>query len=172
MLGPHRITTYTTALLAFLSSVVCDSQSFYDLMGRQTNWTIGQTVQTTSGPVQGQAAKNATSVSEYLGIPYAQPPVGRLRFQPPLRFSGSTTINGSNFGNVCHQPDFFSGLARRDYEITAAGQRLLLEYYAVNPPQSEDCLTLNVWTKPQAGEAKKAVMVSSIRNIQKEHTNV
>ena len=24
---------------------------------------------------------------------------------------------------------------------------------------SEDCLTLNVWTKPQTGEAKKAVMV-------------
>lgn len=25
--------------------------------------------------------------------------------------------------------------------------------------QSEDCLTLNVWTKPQAGDSKKAVMV-------------
>lgn len=24
---------------------------------------------------------------------------------------------------------------------------------------SEDCLTLNVWTKPQVGEAKKAVLV-------------
>jgi cholinesterase len=24
---------------------------------------------------------------------------------------------------------------------------------------SEDCLTLNVWTKPQAGEAKKAVLL-------------
>ena len=24
---------------------------------------------------------------------------------------------------------------------------------------SEDCLTLNVWTKPQTGEAKKAVLV-------------
>lgn len=25
--------------------------------------------------------------------------------------------------------------------------------------QSEDCLTLNVWTKPQTGDAKKAVLV-------------
>ena len=25
--------------------------------------------------------------------------------------------------------------------------------------QSEDCLTLNVWSKPQAGDAKKAVLV-------------
>lgn len=32
---------------------------------------------------------------------------------------------------------------------------------ATNPStnQSEDCLTLNIWTKPQTGEAKKAVMV-------------
>lgn len=26
-------------------------------------------------------------------------------------------------------------------------------------PQSEDCLTLNVWTKPQVGDRKKAVLV-------------
>jgi len=26
-------------------------------------------------------------------------------------------------------------------------------------PQSEDCLYINVWTKPQTGEKKKAVMV-------------
>jgi hypothetical protein len=26
-------------------------------------------------------------------------------------------------------------------------------------PQSEDCLTLNVWTQPQVGDAKKAVLV-------------
>ncbi|KAJ5400936.1 hypothetical protein N7465_011425 [Penicillium sp. CMV-2018d] len=26
-------------------------------------------------------------------------------------------------------------------------------------PASEDCLTLNIWTKPQTGEAKKAVLV-------------
>jgi len=27
------------------------------------------------------------------------------------------------------------------------------------PPKGEDCLTLNVWTKPQTGESKKPVMV-------------
>jgi carboxylesterase type B len=30
--------------------------------------------------------------------------------------------------------------------------------YSVGP-MSEDCLTLNVWTKPQTGEAAKAVIV-------------
>lgn len=64
---------------------------------RQSNWTVGQTVQTTSGSVQGHAAANASDVSEYLGIPFAQPPVGNLRFQPPRAYNGSGTINGTNF---------------------------------------------------------------------------
>jgi carboxylesterase type B len=29
-------------------------------------------------------------------------------------------------------------------------------------PQSEDCLYLNIWTKPQTGEKKKAVMVRTL----------
>ena len=62
-----------------------------------TSWTVGQTVQTTSGPVEGHAASVASGVSEYLGIPYAQPPVGRLRFQPPLWYNGSSKIDGENF---------------------------------------------------------------------------
>lgn len=73
-----------------------ESQSLH---ARQSNWTTGQTVQTDSGPVVGHAAPNATEVSEYLGIPYAQPPVGNLRFAAPLRYAGNTTINGSAF--VC-----------------------------------------------------------------------
>ena len=28
-------------------------------------------------------------------------------------------------------------------------------------PQDEDCLYVNVWTKPQTGEEKKAAMVNS-----------
>lgn len=60
-------------------------------------WTIGQVVQTSSGLVQGHAAPKARGVSEYLGIPYAEPPVGRRRFQPPIRYSGTSKIDGSRF---------------------------------------------------------------------------
>lgn len=60
-------------------------------------WTVGQTVQTTSGAVAGHAASVASDVSEYLGIPYAQPPVGSLRFQPPVRYNGTGGIDGRNF---------------------------------------------------------------------------
>lgn len=42
--------------------------------------------------------------------------------------------------------------------FTAAGYQLLTEISQVNEQFSEDCLTLNVWTK-QKGEKKKAVML-------------
>lgn len=43
--------------------------------------------------------------------------------------------------------------------ITAAGAEVLEDLGQVGDKFSEDCLTVNVWTKPQAGEAKKAVLV-------------
>ncbi|KAG4411817.1 hypothetical protein IFR04_015041 [Cadophora malorum] len=104
--------------------------------GCNDTWTVGQTVGTTSGAVEGHAASQAVEVSEYLGIPFAQPPTGSLRFQPPVAFNASSTINGTDFGFAC---------------IQASGGNTL--------PQSEDCLTLNIWTKPQVGGKKKAILV-------------
>jgi len=68
---------------------------------RQSDWVIGQTVQTDSGPVSGHPASNASQVSEYLGIPFAVPPVGDLRFAPPQKYSGSSPINGTSFVSHC-----------------------------------------------------------------------
>jgi len=64
---------------------------------RQINWTVGQIVQTDSGPVSGHAALNASLVSEYLGIPFAAPPVGDLRFAAPQKYTGNSSINGTSF---------------------------------------------------------------------------
>jgi cholinesterase len=62
------------------------------LVDAAANWTVGQVVSTTSGAVSGHAASNATGVSEYLGIPFAQPPVGALRFAAPVAYNGSEAI--------------------------------------------------------------------------------
>lgn len=64
---------------------------------RQSNWTVGQTVQTGSGAVTGHAAKNNSEVSEYLGIPYGQAPIGDLRFAAPVKFTGNSSLNGTSF---------------------------------------------------------------------------
>lgn len=43
--------------------------------------------------------------------------------------------------------------------MTAAGYAALNSLLETGDTFSEDCLTLNIWTKPQVGESKKAVMV-------------
>jgi Carboxylesterase family len=70
------------------------------LQRKPVNCTIGQTVETSSGPVAGHAATNYPEVSEYLGIPFAQAPVGNLRFAAPVKYEGLSRLNGSAF--VCH----------------------------------------------------------------------
>lgn len=47
----------------------------------------------------------------------------------------------------------------KKFGITPTGVRFLKEIMSANVPVSEDCLTLNVWTKPQVGERKRAVLV-------------
>ncbi|KAI8725704.1 Carboxylic ester hydrolase [Fusarium sp. LHS14.1] len=125
------------ALVQILLAVIGFSASVNThLLRYKDAWVVGQTVGTTSGNVIGHAAADAVEVSEYLGIPYATPPTGRLRFQAPVKFSKSSVINATTYGFACVQPGGSS-----------------------SDPQSEDCLTLNIWTKPQVGESKKAILV-------------
>jgi cholinesterase len=88
------------------------------IVARQTasNWTIGQTVQTSSGPVSGHAARNATAatVSEYLGIPFAQAPTGNLRFAAPVAFEGTAAINASIYVSPHFHP---AHIRRKDWSV-------------------------------------------------------
>jgi hypothetical protein len=70
-----------------------NSQGFID----QSTFQVGQGVQTSSGLIVGHAAKTATDVSEYLGIPFAQAPVGDLRFAAPQPYAGNCTITAANY---------------------------------------------------------------------------
>lgn len=126
----------------------------------QTNRTMGQTVQTSSGPVRGHAASSFANVSEYLGIPYAQPPLGALRFAPPVSIiPGNKPIDAINFGFSCHSSQILYSVAANATGITPAGRKIFDEWDQLGDRFSEDCLTLNIWTKPQIGEEKKAVLV-------------
>lgn len=94
------------------------------------------TVNTAPGTVHGA---NSGAMRQFLGIPYAKPPVGDLRWaapQPPVSFTG--TRDATVFGEHCPQPN----LAPTNYSPGGG---------------SEDCLFLNVYTPKTSGS--HAVMV-------------
>jgi para-nitrobenzyl esterase len=97
-----------------------------------------------SGKISGGTAGNDGKVRVFKGIPFAAPPVGKLRWQPP---QAAATWQGvrecKEFGNTCPQQPYPAG-----------------SIYAQPPqPQSEDCLYLNVWTPAENATAKLPVMV-------------
>ena len=89
-----------------------------------------RTIFTGSGPLQGRKVTTATgsSHSEFLGIPFAQPPTGRLRYRPPQPVQPWQEIFQANQdGPVCLQP-------KSGFE------------FGETSSMSEDCLTLNIFT--------------------------
>ena len=67
---------------------------------KKPSFSVGQGVQTSSGLVLGRPALSRPEVSEYLGIPFAKPPVGELRFAAPQPYSRYGTVNATAF--VCY----------------------------------------------------------------------
>ena len=96
-------------------------------------------VDTKSGPVQGS---EADGVASWLGIPYAAPPWGELRFKEPQPV---TPWNETRSAVRSGPP---------------APQAIQLPGSAMEPSDDEapDCLTLNVWAPSESGDAR-AVMV-------------
>lgn len=67
---------------------------------------VSDTVRTSSGPVRGHRPTIESNVSAYLGIPYALPPVGDLRFMPPKKYHGDKLIDGGRIVSfmLCAMP--------------------------------------------------------------------
>lgn len=80
-----------------------------------------------------------------------------------LQEKATLTIRNKGFGclqsNISSSDATFPEEFVKDYGITENGLRVLTLLTNPGIKFSEDCLTLNVWTKPQVGEKKKAVLV-------------
>lgn len=96
-------------------------------------------VMTNNGPIQGVTIESEGSLLEaYLGIPYAEPPLGRLRFAKPVpKTPWLGVYDASRLPPTCFQNQTRS------------------VYYAPDiSNMSEDCLYLNVWTPHSQGPKK------------------
>ncbi|ETS85710.1 hypothetical protein PFICI_03735 [Pestalotiopsis fici W106-1] len=89
-------------------------------------------VQLSTGALRGQTC-NTSPATSFLGIPYAQPPTGELRFMPPQPLSLNTSQAGVVFEATHVAPPCIQWGSEFDVE---------------NPTPSEDCLYLNVYVPP------------------------
>ncbi|KAF3907824.1 Cholinesterase [Arthrobotrys entomopaga] len=88
-----------------------------------------------AGKVQGSVCPNLTS-TQFLGIPYAIPPVGNLRWEAPLKYNG--TFQGGALNATKPPATCYQFTANNTAALPAPG------------PYSEDCLFVNVWVPQNA----------------------
>lgn len=105
---------------------------------------LSPVVQAPTGALEGAYVDAAEDVLVFKGVPYAEPPVGERRWQPPTPVAAWDGVrNAQTFGTACWQRprDPSSLYTRGDIE------------------RSEDCLYLNVWTSADSPTSGLPVMV-------------
>jgi para-nitrobenzyl esterase len=102
----------------------------------------GPLVRIETGWAEGRVEKDG--VRAFLGLRYAAPPTGALRWRPPQPAPmASEVIHADRFGPECPQP-----LRRHD-----------LNHYFGEEPTGEDCLFVNVWVPAGLKAGDKAPVV-------------
>lgn len=88
------------------------------------------------------------SITVWKGVPFAAPPVGERRWQPPQPAASWEGVRvADTFGPIC--PQFGP----------AKGSFYQEEFYLEDEPHSEDCLYLNVWAAAEPVSEPRPVMV-------------
>ncbi|KAM5262852.1 pyrethroid hydrolase Ces2e-like [Ctenodactylus gundi] len=131
-------------LLSHLNTVTCGLLLLLVLGQCQDSASPIRTTHT--GQVRGsliQVTESDVGVHTFLGIPFAKPPVGPLRFAPPeapLPWSG--VRDGTSHPPTCPQnDDLMSGDGMRLFNLTLPALSM-----------SEDCLYLNIYAPAHANE--------------------
>ncbi|EZA47111.1 hypothetical protein DMN91_002701 [Ooceraea biroi] len=131
---------FASSLLLVRRTLVIRAQRTYARQG------VNREAPTVKIPGQGtvfgkEVSLGAQRVTQYLGIPYAQPPIGDLRFARPVTNplpSWSDVRNATQFAPSCQQVSGRLKLHEEHY-------KRLLPLDIPNPGFSEDCLFLNIF---------------------------
>lgn len=103
--------------------------------------------ETTYGVVRGVDDSATTGTYAWKGIPFAQPPVGALRWQPPEEPMPWTGVRDArSMGQACLQIGRIYGPGAHNRFDDSIAHTLGA------PVGSEDCLTLNIWRPANAQE--------------------
>ncbi|XP_022787319.1 cholinesterase 1-like [Stylophora pistillata] len=108
----------------------------------------GVVIKTKLGSLQGltqvipNAHGSATAIHKFLGIPYAAPPIDKLRFAPPQPHPGWKGVRqATQFRSICMQMiQHYNVSIRQAWEGFAEAEENI----------SEDCLYLNIYTPQNA----------------------
>jgi para-nitrobenzyl esterase len=129
---------HSMAIAALAAGLVAAAAPSPPSLAVTSTGTGGVVVVTSSGPVRGDSE---AGVLVFRGMRFAQPPVGSLRFGPPVEPKAWTEVRSAlDFAPACPQLVSIDPTENN------------------NSVQSEDCLAVNVWT-PAADGKKRPVMV-------------
>ena len=96
----------------------------------------GLKIQTSSGLIEGFFNSTAPDVRQFLGVPFAEPPIGDLRFARPEVYKPKGNIKAYQFPDSCMQQfTLNSSTVYNTYETE----------FLINGGTSEDCLYLSIW---------------------------
>jgi len=106
-----------------------------------SNLAAQDLVKIPAGTLEG-TGRQASGVRSFKGVPFAQPPVGNLRWKEPQPVAAWTGTRAAKaFGPRCMQQPIYGDMGFRSNGM------------------SEDCLYLNVWTPAKAANEKLPVLV-------------
>lgn len=129
--------------------IVCIAWKFVEAI--KVHHIGARIVQTKHGPVKGKIVTmdyrlQFRNIEQYLGVPYASPPVDNLRFMPPVTSAPWKEVKPvEDLKPVCPQmlPSVHSLQKIVPYGRVAYLNRILAQLHN----QSEDCLYLNIYLR-------------------------
>jgi para-nitrobenzyl esterase len=134
---PYNLSTKANLGLAVVLGTLCAAWPAA-AQDQAAEKRVSPVIETKEGPVQGFVSNGVT---KFLGIPYADPPVGDLRWQPPKdRAPWTNVLKATEFAPICAF-------------VTTLG------VFSGPPNNNEDCLYLNVFTPNLDPSARLPVIV-------------